>query len=375
VVPVRSIDRTTFARMLDLLVQQGYTLIGPTVRDGAIVLDEIEGIDDLPAGVRESQEAATYRLERADDDRLFDWAHGPDAGKRFLFPPRERIQTGARDAGGQVTITPAHLPDVRYAFVGLRACDLAAIEIQDRVFLVADPAYRARRENAVTIGVNCAIPGGTCFCASMGTGPRCTQGFDLALTELADGSFTVDIGTERGADLLETLHAIKATDEQAAESHAITERATAAMGRTLQADGVPALLQRNREHPRWDQVAGRCLTCTNCTMVCPTCFCHDLTDAVSLDGARSERTREWASCFSEEFSHMSFGEVRSSGRSRYRQWLTHKFSSWVDQFGTSGCVGCGRCITWCPVGIDVTEEIDAIRMSDGDVRVAEEVLV
>ena len=108
-------------------------------------------------------------------------------------------------------------------------------------------------------------------------------------------------------------------------------------------------------------------------MVCPTCFCHDLSDEISLDGLRAARTREWASCFSEEFSHMSFGEVRSSPRSRYRQWLTHKFASWIDQFGTSGCVGCGRCVTWCPVGIDVTEEIAAIRAADGEVRVADEV--
>ena len=369
---MRKLDRDGFARLLGVLAERGYTVVGPTVRDGAIVFDPIDGIDALPRGIREVHAPGGYRLEQADDDYLFRWAHGPDAGKRYLFPARETIQIGSRDADGRVTIEPAPLPEVRYAFVGLRACDLAAIDVQDRVFMAADPAYRARREGSFTIGVNCELPGATCFCVSMGTGPRCSGGFDLALTELDEG-FTAEAGTPAGEEILDTLDAPEAGDDEVAASLAVTEEAIGRMGRHVETDGLPALLARNREHPRWDDVADRCLTCTNCTMVCPTCFCHDLTDQVSLDGARASREREWASCFSEEFTHMSFGEVRASPRSRYRQWLTHKFSSWVDQFGTSGCVGCGRCITWCPVGIDVTEEIAVIRASDGETRLAEEV--
>jgi ferredoxin len=369
----RSLDRDGLDRLLGLLVERGYELIGPTVRDGAIVLDRIDGVGDLPRGVREVQGPGSYRLVHTGDDRLFEWAHGPDSGKRYLFPPRETIQSGTKEPDGAVRIVPAPLPDVRYAFVGLRACDLHAIEIQDRVFMVADPAYRERRERSIAIGVNCSTPGETCFCVSMGTGPRCTSGYDVALTELDDG-FTAEAGTAAGRELLDALALGEADAAQVAASAAVTARAVERMGRRLETADLPGLLYRNREHPRWDEVAERCLTCTNCTMVCPTCFCHDLTDEISLDGTAATRQREWASCFSEEFSHMSFGEVRSSARSRYRQWLTHKFASWIDQFGTSGCVGCGRCITWCPVGIDVTEEIAAIRMTDGEVRVGGEVL-
>ena len=369
----RYLERDALGRLLDLLVERGYELIGPTVRDGAIVLDRIDGVDDLPRGVREIQGPGTYRLEQTDDDRLFEWAHGPDSGKRFLFPPRETIQTGTKDPDGALRITPEPLPDVRFAFVGLRACDLHAIEIQDKVFMVADPSYRERRERSISIGVNCSTPGETCFCVSMGTGPRCTSGYDIALAELDEG-FTAEAGTDAGADLLDALTTVEADAAQVAASNAVSERAAERMGRRLETADLPGLLYRNREHPRWDEVASRCLTCTNCTMVCPTCFCHDLTDQISLDGTQATREREWASCFSEEFSHMSFGEVRSSAKSRYRQWLTHKFSSWIDQFGTSGCVGCGRCITWCPVGIDVTEEIAAIRMTDGEIRLGGEVI-
>jgi ferredoxin len=366
-------DRAGFDRLLAVLAAQGYELIGPTVRDGAIVLDRIEGAEDLPRGVRETQGPGTYRLEQTGDDRLFAWAHGPDAAKRFLFPPRETIQTSHRDADGAVTVAPAPVPDVRYAFIGLRSCDLHAIEIQDRVFLAADPAYRARRQQAIFVGVHCGSPGATCFCTSMQTGPRCTTGFDIALTELDDG-FTAEAGTPAGEALLFEIGAVTATDEHRGASFAVTETAAQQMGRTLETADLPGLLHRNPEHPRWDEVGARCLTCTNCTMVCPTCFCHDVTDGISLDGAEATREREWASCFSEEFTHMSFGEVRPSNRSRYRQWLTHKFDAWHLQFGTSGCVGCGRCISWCPVGIDVTEEIAAIRLTDGQVRLNEEVL-
>ncbi len=369
----RYLERDALRQLLDVLVERGYELIGPTVRDGAIVLDRIDGVDDLPRGIREIQGPGTYRLEHTGDDRLFEWAHGPDSGKRFLFPPRETIQTGTKAPDGALTITPEPLPDVRYAFVGLRACDLHAIEIQDKVFMAADPAYRERRERSIAIGVNCSTPGETCFCVSMNTGPRCTTGYDIALTELDDG-FTAEAGTDAGADLITAIASQEADDAQVAASLAVSERAAERMGRRLETADLPGLLYRNREHPRWDEVASRCLTCTNCTMVCPTCFCHDLTDQISLDGTQATREREWASCFSEEFSHMSFGEVRSSAKSRYRQWLTHKFSSWIDQFGTSGCVGCGRCITWCPVGIDVTEEIAAIRMTDGEIRLGGEVI-
>jgi ferredoxin len=368
---MKFLDRPGFERLLSALASDGYELIGPTVRDGAIVLERIDGAGDLPRGVREIQEPGGYRLERVDDDRLFGWAHGPDSAKPFLFPPREVVLSSVRENGG-LTLEPAPLPDVKFAFVGLRSCDLHAIDVQDRVFLIADPAYRARRERSVFIGVNCEVPGGTCFCASMGTGPRCSLGYDLSLTELDDG-FTAEAGTPRGEELLAALSPRDASAEEEQASVAATERAAASMGRTLDTSDMPNLLYRNREHPRWDEVATRCLACTNCTMVCPTCFCHDVLDSVSITGVESTRSREWASCFSEEFSHTAAGDVRRSVRSRYRQWLTHKFASWIDQFGLSGCVGCGRCITWCPVGIDVTQEITAIRATDGQVRVAEEV--
>jgi ferredoxin len=111
------------------------------------------------------------------------------------------------------------------------------------------------------------------------------------------------------------------------------------------------------ENPHWEDIASRCLGCTNCTLVCPTCFCHSVEEVADLTQDRIVRERQWDSCFNLAFSHSGGGSVRNDIRSRYRQWMTHKLAYWIDQFGSSGCVGCGRCITWCPVGIDLTAEV------------------
>ncbi|MGL6278998.1 MAG: 4Fe-4S dicluster domain-containing protein, partial [Gaiella sp.] len=253
----------------------------------------------------------------------------------------------------------------------VRSCDLHAIAIQDRVFLggrYPERDYGARREGAFLVAVDCAVPGGTCFCTSMGTGPRVGEGADLVLTELPGESptFVARSGSARGAALLADLPGRDAEDVDLEASAAVTEAASTQMGRTLDAGDLHDLLLRNLDHPRYAEVADRCLTCANCTLACPTCFCSSVDDVTTLDGA-AESWRSWDSCFSVDYSYIHGGSVRRAPRARYRQWLTHKFATWIDQFGTSGCVGCGRCITWCPVGIDVTEELAAIRAADGEV--------
>ncbi len=254
----------------------------------------------------------------------------------------------------------------------MRACELHAIAIQDRVFLDGahvDPHYRARREGTFIIAVNCSRAGGTCFCASMNTGPKAKAGFDLALTELVDKNghyFLIEAGTDTGHALLAELPRRAATQDDVEAAESIVARTAASMGREMRTDDLHELLLGNLEHPRWDNVAERCLTCGNCTMVCPTCFCSSVEDSSDLAGTETSRSRRWDSCFTMDFSYIHGGSVRSTARSRYRQWMTHKLATWHDQFGTSGCVGCGRCITWCPVGIDITEEVRAIRESEPD---------
>jgi len=365
------LERDHVQQLLEVLLRQGYGVIGPTVRDGAIVYDTVSSIADLPAGWTDEQAGGSYRLSRRKDQALFGYAVGPNSWKRFLHPPVVRLWQAKRQ-GDRFEVQEAVPEDRKIAFLGVRSCELEAILIQDRVFVhgrQVDTRYQSRREQVFMVAVNCAQAGGTCFCASMNTGPRVRSGFDLALTEvLEDGRhyFVVEVGTDAGAEVLRELPHRPAQHAERESADQVCAKTAATMGRTMDTVDIKDLLYRNYENARWDQVAARCLTCANCTMVCPTCFCTTVEDVTDLQGEHAERWQKWDSCFTMDFSYIHGGSVRSTPKSRYRQWMTHKLATWIDQFGTSGCVGCGRCITWCPVGIDITEEVSAIRKSEPD---------
>jgi ferredoxin len=354
--------------LIGALGAAGYKVVGPTVSEGAIIYDEIERAAQLPIGWTDVQEPGSYRLDRRADGAVFGFAVGPHSWKKFLHVPTLRLWRAQRAADGSISATADAEPAPRFAFIGVRSCELHAIAIQDKVLIggaYKDPHYAERREGVFIVAVNCITAGGTCFCVSMGTGPRAQSGYDLALTELLDEGrheFLVEIGTARGAEIIANLpHSSADANHQRAATDAVARTRTQ-MGRELDTTGIRDLLFANLEHSRWDDVAARCLSCGNCTMVCPTCFCTTVEDHTDLADGTAERVRQWDSCYTMDFSHLHGGSVRSSIKARYRQWLTHKLGSWIDQFGTSGCVGCGRCITWCPVGIDLTEEVAAIRL-------------
>lgn len=365
----RWLSHADLQRLIDALRAGGHRVLGPVVRDGALALDEVRTLAELPAGWRDEQAPGRYRLARSGDpEALFGVVHGPGSLKPLVFAPREPLLRIEMDAGagpGRPFRAEPIVPDApRLAVLGVRACDLAGLAVQDRVLLrdrFPDPSYRARRERLFLVAVGCTRAVETCFCAAAGTGPDPARagGYDVALTEL-EGGFLARSGSAAGEALLAGL-GLPARDELRPRERAAYEACAASQRRALPpATAVRDLLFAHLDHPRWDAVAERCLSCANCTMVCPTCFCHDVRDepALALDG--SVRVREWGSCFDRNHAQVHGLNFRPSIRDRYRQWLTHKLASWVDQFGSSGCVGCGRCITWCPVGIDLTEEVAAI---------------
>ncbi len=348
--------------LLDALGRAGYQCVGPKLRDGAILYEHIDSAGDLPKGVSVEQAPGSYRASITDSARRFAWANGPQAIKPFVFAPHETLWRAKRCEDGSLVFDaqpPANKP---LAVIGARACDLAALALQDKHFLggdYPDPNYARRRGNMFVVAVHCSHPAQTCFCVSTGDGPRATFGFDIAMSELENG-FVAESGSERGAAILDGLHLQGATAEQTATSDDQSRHAAEVQQRALPGRNLQASLFANLEHSRWKDVAERCLSCGNCTSVCPTCFCHSEAEVPKLDGNSSEHEREWDSCFTKGHSHVHGFTVRPDTRTRYRQWLTHKLGGWHAQYGRSGCVGCGRCISWCPVGIDITQEADAI---------------
>ncbi len=361
------LDADQLGKLIEALVRKGYEVIGPTLRDGAIVYDKVESVEDLPAGWSDEQEPGRYRLKRREDDALFGYAVGPHSWKGYLHPAEVQLWSAERQGGTFRILNNEAKAQRPHAFLGTRACELAAIAVQNRVLLedkYRDPIYDQCRRGVFIIAVQCTHAASTCFCASMRTGPHVSDGFDLVLTELLGSKghrFLVATGSDRGAEMLDDLEVVPATGDDCQEAQARVEAAASQQVRSIDTTGIKELLYENFEHPRWDNVASRCLSCANCTMVCPTCFCTSVEDVTDITGDHAERWRRWDSCFTQSFSYIHGGSVRTSAKARYRQWMTHKLASWIDQFGSSGCVGCGRCITWCPVGIDITEEVRAIR--------------
>ncbi|WP_227981988.1 4Fe-4S dicluster domain-containing protein [Nocardia spumae] len=361
------IDRAGLDRLVEVLRAHRYNVIGPQVRDGAVVLGELETGAALPDGWGVQTAPGRYRLVRREDAAVFSHSAGPGSWKQFLHPPRRKIA----DITPDLESAPIEEAPARYAFLGVRGCDLASIAILQRVLggEHGDTSFDRRHEGLFVVAANCIEPGGVCFCASMGTGPGVSAGYDLALTERIDRlghRFLVDIGTEAGASVLAEVGTHQASAADVTQAREAVTEAAGRMGRSMPDLDLRSLIRDSSESPHWQDVASRCLTCANCTMVCPTCFCTSTEDVTDLEGDHAERWEHWSSCFELDFSYQHGGSVRRSGESRYRQWLSHKLSTWYDQFGSSGCVGCGRCIAWCPAGIDLTAEVAALAEGAGD---------
>ncbi|MGB8645279.1 MAG: 4Fe-4S dicluster domain-containing protein [Anaerolineae bacterium] len=351
-------------KLFDVLRARGYRVIGPTRREGAIVHDELTSSAELPVGWTDVQDNGKYRLERRTDNALFGFNNSSDAWKRYLNPPEQRVWQAQLQDGAFQAFDLVDEPVVadKLALMGVRPCDLRAIAAQDRVLLgstFVDPAYKARRENIFIVAVNCSQASGSCFCTSFQTGPKAKSGYDLVLTEVIQDErhfLVLRTGTEVGDDVIaEVPHQVAGPADLMAAVN-VVDRTAGQIRRRLEIDGLAELVLKSYENPMWDQVAARCMSCGNCTLVCPTCFCSNIEDTTDLAGTRAERWRKWDSCFNLEFSYIHGGSIRTSIYARYRQWMTHKLATFGAQFGTPGCVGCGRCITWCPAGIDITEQ-------------------
>ena len=363
---MKIIDIYEFDNLINKLKEKGYTTVGPTIQNGAIVYSEIDSSSDLPVGFTDTQKPGFYRLEKTAQNAFFNYVVGPQSWKKFLYPSIQKLFT-AYYKNNKLEIEKPDQPKTQYAFIGVRACEINSIEIQDRVFFGGEyqnSNYKALRKNSLIIAVNCSKAEANCFCTSMGTGPEVKSGYDILLTEIINEKehyFLIETGSEKGEEIVNELNSREANESELNKKNQVIQKTISQIKKHLDTENLKDILLKSLESPLWDEVAKRCLACGNCTMVCPTCFCMTVEDYTDLHKTKAERIQKWDSCFTLEFSYIHGGSVRVSIGSRYRQWLTHKLASWHEQFGTSGCVGCGRCITWCPVGIDITEEATKIK--------------
>jgi len=340
-------------------LQKEFQLIGPVERDGGSAFAKIQSVKDLNLN---------YGLTML----------GPQV---YLYHPEERICT-IQEKGGKFDVqTLDTVP--RQILFGVHSCDLHAITILDRVFLkkgMEDRNYRLWRENTLVIGFHCSHIYPQCFCASMGTGPffEPKEGYDFLLTDLGDNYLietlidhpqpaspsrgreempphSREAGRDRALKLLSSLNPAQATQEHFDKKSQISRELESQFQKEIDTSHLVEIILRNQYHPIWSRTAdSRCLGCTNCIQVCPTCFCYNVKDRISFDLTTCERTRYKNGCLDLHFAEVHEANFRFTRMARLRQFVTHKLATWVEQFGCFGCVGCGRCMTWCPTDIDLT---------------------
>jgi len=356
-----------------LYLKQEYKIIGNKIENNSVILAELENLSDTPSGYSDEQSPGKYKLINNKSEQLFSFSLSPQSWKKYLHPPESTLWK-IHKKDNSFNIETPKIEKNKMAFWGIRPCDFEAIKIYDGVFLRDNKTnlkYKSIRDNLFIFAINCTVNHNTCFCSSMNSGPDIKDGFDLAVTEIfiendennTSHHFILNADTQKGQNIVDKFQFKEASKEEVnfAKNKVIENKES--ITNTFNTKNLDKILQDNYNHEIWYKMGEKCTSCSNCTFVCPTCYCTRTVDFTNLDGSMATRISKWDSCFSKDFTRINNKYIRDSLSSRYRHWVMHKFSTWQEQFGTQGCTGCGRCITWCPSGINIVKVIREIQAS------------
>lgn len=362
------LSKKQLKQLFALLKQEAFSLIGPVVKDGVISYEEVPVLEELASSVQDKQSPAFYSLKKTNKPYFFSYANGFSSLKKFFFPAQRELFSLKRDKNKRFNIFYPDKPNKKLAFFGIKPCDLAALVVQDKIFMEGDYQdiyYQNLRKNSFIVVANCTHPSENCFCTSFNTGPavKNKESLDISLTEILEADkhyFIAEAFSERAREYFRKLKVPLAKEKDKKMFNKTIEKSARKIKKRVNEEEIKKFFPLSYENYYWREIGKRCLGCGNCTLVCPSCFCSTVLEKSNIGATEAERVKVWDSCFNVEFSYIHPAAVRKNIYSRYRQWLMHKFFNWYKQFKTSGCVGCGRCISWCPVGIDVRDEVNNI---------------
>lgn len=345
-------DMESLEKLILALKSRGLAVLAYKLQGDLPVFGEVGSLRDILVEYSDLQSPGSYKLVK--DMRGF-FRHSQYSPKYFLHPPIQDVYEVSDD----FNIAQTRTNPVPTALFGIKPCDLAAIEVLDKI-LECDDVYQARRSSIAYIIVEeCVEPGGTCFCGSVGAGPSVTKGYDVAYTRL-DDKVLFKVGSSKGMELIEKLGLAKAPEKLLRKYEELLVDAKRKASRLPPLETIAKALEDVAPAEEfWRYVSARCVGCTNCNMVCPTCFCTEFVDYANLTG-NARRERQWFGCLSYTYGQVAGQHFRPELLMRYRHFVLHKFVFYQKQIGLPGCVGCGRCITWCPMGIDLREVVSRV---------------
>ncbi len=313
------------------------------------------------------QEDETFSYQNIQDGKMvFDFTNSQKPPKQVFFPQTEKMFDFKREGKAFTGVQAVEKSEKPILLFGIRPCDTSAMTVLDKLFTwdYIDPYYNDRRTNATVISFSCTnpqMPQKTCFCTSVDGGPNSTKGADMLWTDIGD-SYLVESITDKGKKILDLgkKYFKDATSDHKKKAQDIQKKAEESITKTLEKKGLGQALEASFDNTYWDQFSQRCLGCGICTLMCPTCHCFDINDIISKGKGWRERT--WDSCQYEYYTiHASGHNPRPAKKHRQRNRLYHKFLYMDKNLDVLGCVGCGRCISKCPVNIDIVEVAEGIK--------------